>query len=179
MFKHSHRRPSPVRRSFSLAEVGSKRLRDPAVAAVIARDGGRVRAFEIQGHLGFPEAEQVTRAVLEDPASLVVLDLRRVHAAHPAAIALLAGLGPQVRALSAAPEALVEALGVPAFDELDRALEWCEDWLTGDTEAPALIGLSEHPVLRGISADEFALLERVIERGGSRRASTCCAPATP
>src|SRR6202044_3795945 len=65
IFKHSHRGPSPVRRTF-------------AVAAQIPREGARARAFELQGDLGFAEAEQVTRAVLDAPAELVVLDLRRV-----------------------------------------------------------------------------------------------------
>ena len=78
VFKHARRGPSPVRRTFTLAELTSKRQRDPAVAAQIEREGARARAFELQGDLGFAEAEQVTRAVLDAPAELVVLDLRRV-----------------------------------------------------------------------------------------------------
>ena len=52
------------------------------MAAQIAREGARARAFELQGDLGFAEAEQVTRAVLDAPAELVVLDLRRVRDVH-------------------------------------------------------------------------------------------------
>ncbi len=163
MFKHSHRLPSPVRRTFTLADATSKRVREPEVALEISRDGGRVRAFEIQGHLGFPEAEQVTRAVLAQAAELVVLDLRRVRDVHAAALALLGGLRGIVSAVSAAPAALADALGVPAFDELDRALEWCEDRLTGDTAAPQLISLRNHAVLRGVSDADLAVLRRVLE----------------
>ena len=92
VFKHAPRGPSPVRRTFTLAEVASKRQRDPAVAAEITREGARARAFELQGDLGFTEAEQVIRAVLDAPAEFVVLDTRRVRNVDAAAIALLAGV---------------------------------------------------------------------------------------
>jgi glutaminase len=163
MFKHARRGPSPVRRTFTLAELTSKRQREPAVAAQIAREGTRARAFELQGDLGFAEAEQVTRAVLEAPAELVVLDLRRVRNVHDAGIALLAGLGNQISALSAAPEELVQAMKVQPFDELDRALEFFEDRLTGDTAPPALASVGDHGVLRGISGDDLTLLEGLLE----------------
>jgi glutaminase len=164
VFKHAHRGPSPVRRTFTLAEVTSKRQRDPAVAAQITREGTRVRAFELQGELGFTEAEQVIRAVLDAPAEFIVLDLRRVRHVHEAAVALLAGLGDRIGALSAAPGALVRAMNVQPFDELDRALEFFEDRLSGDTAAPALMGLGDHAVLRGISASDLASLEGLLER---------------
>jgi glutaminase len=163
VFKEADRGPSPVRRTFTLAEVRSKRQRDPAVAAEITREGGRARAFELQGDLGFTEAEQVTRAVLETPAELVVLDLRRVRHVHEAAIALLAGLGNRIGALSAAPEALAEAMNVESFVELDRALEFFEDRLTGDNAAPALVRLADHAVLRGVSAADLTVLEGLLE----------------
>jgi glutaminase len=163
VFKHAHRGSSPVRRTFTLAEMTSKRQRDPAVAAQITHEGARARAFELQGDLGFTEAEQVTRAVLDAPAEFVVLDLRRVRNVHAAAIALLAGLGDRIGALSAAPDALVQAMHVQPFDELDRALEFFEDRLTGDTAAPALVSLGEHAVLRGISAADLTLLEGLLE----------------
>jgi glutaminase len=163
MFKHGHRRPSPVRRTFTLAEATSKRQRDPAVAAAIARDGARARAFELQGDLGFAEAEQVTRAVLDTDAELVVLDLRRVRDVHASAVALLAGLGPRISALSAAQDDVATALDVQTFDELDRALEFFEDRLTGDTVAPALAHVRDHAVLRGISDADLAHLEPLLE----------------
>ena len=163
VFKHAHRGPSPVRRTFTLAELTSKRQRDPAVAAQITREGARARAFELQGDLGFIEAEQVTRAVLDAPAELVVLDLRRVRNVDEAAITLLAGLGDRIGALSAAPDALAQAMNVQPFDELDRALEFFEDRLTGDTAAPALVSLGDHAVLRGVSAADLTLLEGRLE----------------
>ncbi len=163
MFKHARHRPSPVRRTFTLAELTSKRQRDPAVASQIAREGARARAFELQGDLGFAEAEQVTRAVIEAPAELVVLDLRRVRNIHEAAIALLASLADRVSALSAAPDELARAMSAQPFDELDRALEFFEDRLSGDTAAPALVSLGDHAVLRGVSADDLKLLEGLLE----------------
>ncbi len=163
MFKHARGGPSPVRRTFTLTEMTSKRQRDPAVAAQIEREGARARAFELQGDLGFAEAEQITRAVLDAPAELVVLDMRRVSNVHEAAISLLAGLGNRISALSAAPDELAQAMNVQPFDELDRALEFFEDRLTGDTVAPALLSLADHPVLRGVSAEDLTLLEGLLE----------------
>ncbi len=163
IFNHARRGPSPVRRTFTLSDMTSKRQRDPAVAAQIEREGARARAFELQGDLGFAEAEQVTRAVLDAPAEFIVLDLRRVRHVHEAAIALLAGLGDRISALSAAPDALAQAMNVQPFDELDRALEFLEDRLTGDTVAPALMSLGDHGVLRGVSADDLTLLEGLLE----------------
>jgi glutaminase len=141
----------------------SKRQREPAVAARIARDGARARAFELQGDLGFAEAERVTRAVLDAPAELVVLDLRRVRDVHEAAVALLAGLGDRVSALSAAPDELAHAMNVQPFEELDRALEFFEDRLTGDTVAPALLSVRDHAVLREVPAADLASLEGLLE----------------
>src|ERR1700729_1249353 len=163
VFKHARRGPSPVRRTFTLAEMTSKRRRDPAVAAQIRRDGARARAFELQGDLGFVEAEQVTRAVLDAPAELVVLARRRVSNVHAAAIELLAGRGDRISALSSAPDELVQIMSAQPFDELDRALEFFENRLTGDTTAPALGSLTDHPVLRGISADDLTQLEGLLE----------------
>jgi glutaminase len=164
IFKHARRGPSPVRRTFTLAEMTSKRQRDPAVAAKIARDGSVARAFELQGEIGFAEAEQVTRAVLEAPAELVVLDLWRVRTIHQAAVGLLAGLGDRISALSAAPDDLAQAMNVRTFEELDRALEFMEDELTGDTGAPTPVSLGDHRVLRGISATDLGLLDSFLER---------------
>jgi glutaminase len=163
IFNHAHRGASPVRRTFTLTEMTSKRRRDPAVAAQIEREGNRARAFELQGDLGFVEAEQVTRAVLDAPAELVVLDLRRVRTVNHAAIAILAGLGNRISALSAAPGELAQAMDAQPFDELDRALEFFENRLTGDTAAPALVNLGDHAVLRGISADDLRRLEGLLE----------------
>jgi glutaminase len=163
IFDQAPRGPSPIRRTFTLAEMTSKRQRDPIVAAQIQREGARARAFELQGDLGFAEAEQVTRAVIDAPAELVVLDLRRVRHLHAAAIALLAGLDERISALSAAPEELARVMTVQPFDELDLALEFLENRLTGDTAAPALVSLGDHPVLRGISASDLAVLERLLE----------------
>ena len=163
MFKHAHRGPSPVRRTCTLAEITSKRQRDPAVAEEISREGARVRAFQLQGDLGFVEAERITRAVLETPAEFVVLDLRRVRNIDDAAIALLTGLGDRISALSAAPDGLAQAMNAERFDELDRALEFFEDRLTGDTAAPELVSLRDHAVLRGISAAELESLEGRLE----------------
>ena len=54
-------------------------------------------------------------------------------------------------------------MNVQPFDELDRALEFFENRLTGDTVAPALVGLGDHRVLRGVSADDLTLLEGLLE----------------
>jgi glutaminase len=101
--------------------------------------------------------------VLDAPAELVALDLRRVRNVHEAAITLLAGLGDRISALSAAPDELTHAMNAQPFAELDLALEFFENTVTGDTTAPALASLGDHPVLHGVSADDLKLLEGLLE----------------
>ena len=96
--------PRPVARTADVhaGRADVQRQRDPAAAAQIAREGARARAFELQGDLGFAEAEQVTRAVIQ-PGRARRARLRRVRNIHEAALALPAGLARSISALSAAP----------------------------------------------------------------------------
>ena len=173
MFKHAHRGPSPVRRTFTLAEMTSKRQRDPAVAgADHARGRAGTRVSNCRATSGSSRPSGSFGPCLTTPAEFVVLDLRRVRNVDDAAIALLAGLGDRISALSAAPDALAQAMNVQPFDELDRALEFFEDRLTGDTAAPALVSLGDHAVLRGISAAELDVAR------GSDSSTASSRPAT-
>ena len=127
----------PIRSSFGVGEVGSKRVRHPDERARLLEASDRTAVFELQGELNFMSLEAVSRLVTgRDPfPELVLLDLRRVSrvdrsgAEFSSALAsFLDQRGGQL-VFSCA-----DLLGPPAgpaigFSGLDAALEWCEEEL--------------------------------------------------
>ncbi len=175
-----------VRASYSLARVGSKRVRSEAEGLALDALGDRARVYELQGDLAFAAVETVSRRVVEEGASveLVVLDLGRVtqigDAAAEVLLALaqsLAGAGKQLlfasadrhpRAVRGVRERLSRAGLQPllVFPELDRALEYCENRLLGRGEPGAAVPslpLAEHPALFGLDAASRLELESRLE----------------
>jgi glutaminase len=179
---------SIVRASYSLARVGSKRVRREQERDVLDRVGSRARVWELHGDLGFAAVEAVTRRIVErgEELDIAVVDLGRVTQIGDAAAELLYGL---FQALARAGKELVLArtetharvvrsleerglrdggARVLSFAELDRALEFCENRLLGLTEAeravPRVVPLAEHEALRGLSKDELRELETRLER---------------
>ncbi len=109
MFNHEHRRPSPVRRTFTLAEMTSARARPGRGGGRSSATGHACARSSCRATSASSRPNRSNAAVLDAQAELVVLDLRRVRDIHRAAVGLLAGLGDRVGALSAAPHALREA----------------------------------------------------------------------
>lgn len=173
-----------VRRVYSGAEVRSKRKRAPSDQAQLSHEGGRVRVVELQGALFFGAVERLVRQVSALPSEVayLVLDFRRVLSADRASEALiaglcreaaqrldrliLAGLGDglperfvaELRALAAAPAVMV-------LDDVDAALEWCEQAVL--TALPASLDRTRYALARldlfaGLSADEQRLVEPLI-----------------
>ncbi len=180
---------STVRTAYSVARVGSKRVRTSAEREALDQRGHAARVWELHGDLGFAALEAVVRRIVEraDELDYAVLDLGRVTQIGDAAAELLYGL---FRALARAGKQLVLARadgharmmrafeerqvrdGAPrllAFGELDRALEFCENRLLGRAEAERgaelpRVALAEHEALAGLSPDELRELETRLER---------------
>ncbi|MFZ2208527.1 MAG: glutaminase A [Porticoccaceae bacterium] len=136
-----------IRATYDCAKFRSRRLRQPLEAEQLARDGSQIRIFELRGELMFGATESVTQQILRqlDEIEFLVLDFRRVFEIDPAATSILASLA-EVLAVrgnrllfTGAKEhyrfvrhlkghGLDDRLrSLFAFDEIDRALEWCED----------------------------------------------------
>lgn len=170
------RSAAPIRESYTLGERSSKRRRSERQHATIGAAAGRTAVLELQGELGFVAAETVSRSLTEreEHVELVVIDLRRVVRIDragldflPALAAFLGARGGKLAVSSSELELDTGAANVLGFDELDLALEWCEDELLlrlGHDEAAGAIPLVKHPLLHGLTDAE---LERMLPRLGS------------
>jgi len=176
-------RPRPrtgtaVRRSYTVADVRSLRVRPPDDVATLEAHGSRIAVFELQGDLLFASAEPVHRAVAAavGEADFVVLDLRRVGRVDGPAGRILVGLvlemehaGTTVVLAHTTPgdtriAGLLEATAVRCSPSTDAALEWCEDvLLAAQPVRPPVAGLADQPLLHGVDPDALGALEAVIE----------------
>jgi glutaminase len=181
-------RPGPIRASYTLADIGSKRGRSASQRATLAAEGRRCRIIELQGVLSFLAPDDVAQVLAEARAAgaldVVVLDVRRVDRVEPAGLdllaALLAGssragveilisgrqqLGPAIAALE---RAMASHDGGPlqATDELDTALELAEERLLAAADVPAmeLVGLADQALVRGLGPSGLAAVAAHLER---------------
>ena len=173
------RPPSPIRQAYTLADVGSTRVRRESDRLRLANDGGIVLVLELQGELTFAAAELITRRLTDAGSSLrvAILDLRRVRGVQVPVVSLLRDMAAQlstaggVLALAGASEhaALTgsaavtgSASGEPSqfleFPELDLALEWAEDELLAELRSEPtdeVVELEDHELLRGVEGHEL------------------------
>jgi len=103
-------RPGPIRATYRLSEVGSKRGRTAAQRAALAVVGARGLVVELQGALSFLAPDEIAVAVgaaRTGPGGLDLLvpDVRRVERIDPAAVDLLGAL---IAALSRSGMFLIE-----------------------------------------------------------------------
>jgi glutaminase len=140
---------STIRLKFTGAEFNSSRVRTPEEKRVLRDAGRRIRVWQLQGNLSFSTAEVVLRDILETPGETdhVILDLKRVFSINECACGMLHQLLLQFSArgralLFAQPDRvpllrrfmrikLKEQFAEKFhhFDDIDRALEWCENKL--------------------------------------------------
>jgi glutaminase len=169
---------SAVRRTYSVAEVPSRRRRPEAQSAVLAGAGSRCVVQILHGDLVFAAMESVARGVVERAAGvdIEVLDLTEVTELDLGAGHLLVGLAASMaaegRALAIVVPAAADLLdglpteGLEIFPDLDRATEWCEERLLathGPEHAPQpRIGLAEHRLARGLDPAQLAALEAAL-----------------
>ena len=164
----------PIRSSYSLGEIGSKRVRHGDERAKLLDASDRTAVFELQGELNFMSLEAVSRAVTtRDPCpELVLLDLRRVNRVDRSGAefssSLASFLDQRGGKLVFSCADLLEPIMPPAirFPDLDAALEWCEEELLfrirGDSE-PQAIPFELHELLQGLSPGELGRLSSHLE----------------
>ncbi len=165
---------SAVRRTYTVAEVPSRRRRPQAQAAVLDQVGGRCRIHVLHGDLVFAAMESVVRGIVEEGEGLevAVVDLTEVTEIDRAAARMLGALGIWLAEGGRALVVVIPADGelglelpeeVATFPDLDAATEWCEERLLvahGGAPAPAeRVTLAEHHLTRGLDAAMLARLE--------------------
>jgi glutaminase len=138
-----------IRAVYDCSRFRSRRQRRLAETERLGQEGSRIKIFELRGELMFGATESVTQQVLneQDSIDFLVIDLRRVFEIDRAATSILVTFSdilatrgirlfftgtkdhnPFIRRIRAASL----DNGSPslfAFEEIDRALEWCENQL--------------------------------------------------
>ncbi len=171
---------SAVRRTYTVADVTSRRRRPDRQRLVLDRVGSRCRVHILHGDLVFAATEGVVRGLVEQAAEieLAIVDLTEVTEVDLAAARLLAALGPWLEgegrtlALVVPPHGELfdgePPGGAEVFADLDSATEWCEERLLAAHGGPAddggdRVALAEHRLARGLDAAMLARLEEVLE----------------
>jgi glutaminase len=169
----------PIRSSYRLGEIGSKRVRHLDEQAHLLDAADRTAVFELQGELNFMSLEAVSRAITERDTcpELVLLDLRRVNRVDRSGAdfssALASFLDQRGARLVLASADLLGPVAPPAigFPDLDTALEWCEEELLfrirGGSDAQA-IPLDAHELLHDLSKGELDRLNPRLETVNAR-----------
>ena len=185
-----------VRRQMTGAELTSKRVRSRDDATVLREAGQRRIVQELNGVLFFGNSEALadTVASLLKSADMVLLDCRSVTDIDATGTAILRSL--MERAMKQKKRVLfcnvTPALGArfaqiathgsqpQPFADLDTALEWMEEeHLPGLRPAKAALApsvrIEDHAFLRGLSADELAAVQPLLQREEFRTGATICA----
>jgi len=166
---------SAVRRSYTVADIPSRRRRPAEQTQVLGQVGSRCVVYVLHGDLVFAATESVIRTLVEQCAEvdLAIVDLAEVTEIDVAARRLLAALGAWMaesgRELVLVAPADGDLLGdLPAavarvFADLDAATEWCEERLLDAHGAPTAdrvrVPLAEQRLARGLDSAMLARLE--------------------
>lgn len=168
---------SAVRRSYTVADIPSRRRRPDEQGQVLAQVGSRCVVHVLHGDLVFAATESVIRALVEQCAeiALAIVDLAEVTEIDVAAARLLAALGAwmaesdkELVLVAPAHGDLLGDLpeGLRVFADLDSATEWCEERLLAAHGAPATaaarVPLADHRLTRGLDAAMLARLETIL-----------------
>jgi glutaminase len=168
---------SAVRRTYTVADVPSRRRRPESQSAALAQVGARCVIQILHGDLVFAAMESVVRGIVERSAGIDIelLDLTEVTELDLGAAHLLLDLaestaaeGKTLAIVAPTPEALLGGFGterLEVFPNLDQATEWCEERLlagNGPKPAPPRVTLAEHRLARGLDPAQLAALEEAV-----------------
>ncbi len=176
-----------IRLQLSAAQFNSSRVRSQRENEALRQHGDAIQIYQLQGNFLFATAELIVRKLSEHASGLecAILDFRHVLSINESAshlfhdillrlhadgcVVLFTGLD------SASPlRRLMKArLGVRfgelfrCFDELDPALEWCEDRLLGNLvpDIPhSSIPVTQYELLDGLNREDIAVVQQFFER---------------
>jgi glutaminase len=177
-----------LRLRFTGAQLNSSRVRTPEETRVLWESGSRIRVWQLQGHLSFASLEPLVDDAVQhyEEYRYLLLDLKRVLTLNESAARLLCRLLqkiadagkfllfanashlPSLRRLMRAKLGPRTDELFRAFEDHDRALEWCENHLLS-TMLPG--GLPDHKapphdyeLFLHLSAQELALVTPRLKR---------------
>ncbi len=191
-----------IHANYNGAQVPSKRVRNTLELATLAASTDTIGVLELQGDLFFASVEILIREAMRqaDTVNYLVIDFARVGAIDEGALNLLmtlidalhgAGVSVLLTGLNTARYlvnrtlkariANLDELPLLACEDVDHALEWCEDQLLSahpgfdDAAAP----LSAQAFCAGFDAAEMALLESLLEPQSYARGTYLCREGDP
>ena len=173
-----------IRASYDCAKHRSRRQRRASDTAILQRQGQRIRVFELRGELMFGATESISQQIIQqiEDIDFLVIDLRRVFEIDAAATTILAGLASTLRTQGVtllftgakehyrfvrklrADESDGGTSRLFEFEELDRALESCEDRLlvvagqSADHVASSTGELGAQYLCTGFTPEELGVL---------------------
>lgn len=184
----------PIRSSFTLDQLGSRRRRTADEIERLEAVGDRVLVLELHGDLDFGDVEQVVRRLVDADVDDAVVDLRRVSGAHTSLVPLLAAVAAGLAADGGAlvvsgvdPDAPVAVALAELADDgsvrivatLDQAIEWSEQRLVPEADRPSAVTLRDHQALAAIEEDELERLEHLVETRSFRDGDVVIRGGTP
>jgi glutaminase len=188
LFNRQNSGRSVIRVKFNAAELNSSRVRTPQESQILREFGKRVQTYQLQGHLIFSTTEVVVHEIMQAMAEtdFVVLDLKRVLSLNENSCHLLYQL---LLKLAAAGKSLVFAhterlpllrrfiklklqerfeLMFRSFEDLDPALEWCENRLLESVLPPPRpdkqATISEYELFCGLTEEELSVVAQLLHR---------------
>jgi glutaminase len=184
MFKTRSITRSVVRRRYRGEMVRSKRRRTREEQSILARKATSLCVYELQGDLFFGTMEQVFRRLMPELASVeyLILDFKRVAHIDDCGWEMLGRMSEMLArsgkrlALSYLPPTTGVALRrenagkwteESFFPDTDAALEWCENRLILEEQAPVgrygVLALDAMDIVAGLDASEVALLQSLVQ----------------
>jgi glutaminase len=186
---------SAVRRSYTVADIPSRRRRHEEQSQLLAQVGSRCVVHVLHGDLVFAATESVIRTLVQQCAEidLAIVDLAEVTEIDVAAGRLLAALGAwmaesgkELVLVAPAHGDLLDGLpaeGSRVFPDLDAATEWCEERLLATHGAPSAdqvrVGLADHRLTRGLDAAMLTRLEALLRPRSFAAGETLFAAGDP
>jgi glutaminase len=192
---------SVIHASYDAAHVPSKRNRNIEQTRLLAELGHKVVVLELQGELMFASAEIVIRETMgaAEKAEYLIFDFTRTATISEGADSMLAGL---IQSLSEQGKTVLltgtsgkygtvklikKRIGYTGdmtllnCDDIDDALEWCEDRLLAE-QASYTAGeasLTEQTFLAGFTAEELEAFESMLEYRTYEKGTYLCREGDP
>jgi glutaminase len=193
-----------IRASYTIDEVPSKRMRSKKASSILSTHGKKVRVYELTGELGFSAAEVVLSQLEHDikEHEIIILGLRRVTSIDQAATQLIARM---TRTLNLQNKQLILSdththatflntldnifssldygNSIQAFDDIDHATEWCENYYLTQSGHPKDIirttYLSQQEILSGLSSNELDFLVSIGSETRYKKGDYLCRVGEP
>jgi SulP family sulfate permease len=180
---------SIVRRTYRCDTAHSRKIREDRIMSMLAKQGGKIAVFELEGALFFGTAEKLAHEIertVEQGVNYIILDLKRVTDVDSTGARLLLEIQDKLvrrgkfAVLASMPDRsrlrdYLRDIGVTAaftrgriFADTDRAIEWAEDHLIlaelGGQELGNEFPFRSLEVLQSLSEEQMEVLKPRLRR---------------